>query len=172
MRPRLLVPGSLILLALAMVPLPGNGQEATREPVSHGHVISGGPLLLLADGFNGEYERKVREALTLGIAGGWLDLDKGDYTYVNGFLRYYFKSSAFMGFYVGSRGGVFKVDEGEDSHTALGLGIDAGYAWLLGPGRSFYLGLGIGATHLFPGDLGDAPSVLPVLRLLDIGIAF
>jgi hypothetical protein len=64
------------------------------------------------------------------------------------------------------------ADHGGDSHAALGIGVDIGYSWLLGPGGSFYVGLGIGATRLFSRELGGVPSVIPSIRLLNVGVAF
>jgi hypothetical protein len=167
----------IALLSLVLSPLQAQAQEGVREPVDHDHVISGNPLILLAGWFNAEYERKVAETMTVGISGGWLDLDEDDYTSVNGFFRYYPQAAAFTGFYLGGRAGIHRVneadyaDDGGDSHTAFGIGVDIGYAWLLGPGRSFYVGLGIGATRLLAGDL-DASATIPSLRLINVGIAF
>ena len=159
-------------LFLALTPFRAQAQEGVREPVPHDHVISGNPLILLAGWFNAEYEHKVMETMTLGLSGGWLDLDDADYTSVSGFLRFYPQGAAFTGFYLGGRLGVHNVDDGEDTYTALGIGIDVGYSWLLGPGRSFYVGLGIGGTRLMAGDLGDASAFVPSIRLINVGIAF
>jgi len=166
------VPAGLILFLLALSPLQAQAQEGVKEPVPHEHVISGSPLILLAGWFNAEYERKVAETLTVGIAGGWLDLKEHDYTSVSGFLRFYPQEAAFTRFYLGGRAGVHDVDDGDDSHAALGIGIEVGFSWLLGPGRSFYVGLGLGATRLLFGDLGDTPRTVPSVRLLNVGIAF
>lgn len=163
---------SVIFLSLALAPLQAQAQEGVREPVTHNHVISGNPLILLAGWFNAEYERKVAENMTVGIVGGWLDLDDDDYTSVSGFLRFYPQEAAFTGFYLGARAGVHNVDESNDSHTAFGFGVDIGYTWLLGPGRSFYVGMGIGATRLVLGELGDASGTVPSIRLINVGIAF
>jgi len=164
---------ALAFLALAVAPLRANAQEGTREPVSHRHVISGNPLILLAGWFNAEYETKLAETMTVGASGGWLDLDNADYTSLSAFLRFYPQAAAFTGFYLGSRFGIHNVEEKDhDSTTALGFGVDIGYTWLLGPGRSFYVGLGIGATRLFGGDLHGASTTIPSLRLINVGFAF
>ncbi len=162
----------LVLFSLAVSPLQAQAQEGVREPVPHEHLISGNPLILLAGWFNAEYERKLAENMTVGIAGGWLDLDEDDYTSVSGFIRFYPQEAAFTGFYLGGRAGVYDVDDGDDSHAALGIGIDVGFSWLLGPGRSFYVGLGFGAARLISGGLGDASATIPSLRLINVGIAF
>jgi hypothetical protein len=161
----------LLFLPLAIPPHTALAQE-TGEPVPHNHLVSGNPLILLAGWFNAEYEHKVAENLTVGIGGGWLDLDEADYTSVSGFLRFYPQEAALTGFYLGARGGVHNVEEYNDSHTAFGIGVDIGYTWLLGPSRSFYVGLGIGVTRLFSGDLREASSVIPSVRLVNVGIAF
>jgi len=164
---------ALAIMALALFPLRAAAQEGVREPVSHQHVISGNPLILLAGWFNAEYETKLAETMTVGASGGWLDLDDADYTSLSGFLRFYPQAAAFTGFYLGGRFGIHNVDEKDhDSTTAFGLGVDIGYTWLLGPGRSFYIGLGIGATRLFGGDLHGASGTIPSVRLINVGIAF
>jgi len=166
-----------VLVGLALFcwvppPLQIRAQEVAREPVHHQHVISANPLLLLAGSFHAEYERKLAETLTAGIGGGWWEQDEDSYTNVSGFLRYYPQEAAFTGFYLGGQAGIYRVDDGTDSGTAFGIGVDIGFAWLLGPGRSFYVGLGIGAARLLSQDLGDASSVVPSVRILDVGIAF
>ncbi len=173
MRMNVKVLAGLLFLSLALSPLRVQAQEGVREPVPHTQLISGNPLILLAGWFNAEYERKVAENMTLGIGGGWLDLDDDDdYTNVSGFIRFYPQEAAFTGFYLGGRAGVYNVDDGDDSFTKFGLGIDIGYTWLLGPSRAFYIGMGIGATRLLGGDVGDASGTVPSVRLINIGIAF
>lgn len=172
MKMRVKVLLGLALLSLAVPPLRAQGQEGVREPVRHTQVISGNPLSLLAGWFNAEYERKIAGNMTAGISGGWIDLGDDDYTNVSGFLRFYPQQAAFTGFYFGGNAGVFNADNGEDSTTSLGIGLDIGYTWLLGPGRSFYVGLGIGVTRLFGADLPDLTEVVPSVRLVNIGIAF
>jgi hypothetical protein len=173
MRTKATALAGLVLLSLAFPPVQAEAQEGVREPVPHTSVISGNPLILLAGWFNAEYERKIAGNMTAGISGGWLDLDDDDdYTNVSGFLRFYPQEAAFTGFYFGGRSGVYNVDGGEDSTTSFGIGVDIGYTWLLGPSRAFYVGLGIGVTRLFGGDLDDFSTIVPSVRLVNIGIAF
>jgi hypothetical protein len=162
----------LPLLALAVLPFPSRVHGQSTAPTLPEHVISGSPLSLLAGWFNAEYERRLDHRTTVGITGGWLELDEDDYTGVCGFLRYYLRESAFSGFYVGGRAGFFRVDDGEKESSPIGLGLDVGYGWLLGPGGSIYVGLGIGATRLIGGDLDEASATIPSVRLLNLGIAF
>lgn len=143
------------------------GQEGTREPVPHDQVISANPILLLASWFNAEYERKFSNVTTAGFGGGWLSVDEYDVTNVNVFLRYYPQGAALTGFYVGGRVGVYGVEEDDDdSWTGVGIGVDFGHSWLLGFRRSFYVGLGAGASRVLNGPF------LPSIRLVNIGIAF
>ena len=172
MNRKALILGGLALVAPTLCWSPASAQEGLRQPVPHNHLISGNPLILLAEWFNAEYETKIDESLTVGAAGGWLNLDDADYTSLSALLRFYPQAAAFTGFYVGGRGGIHNVDEGDDNATVFGIGIDIGYTWLLGPSRSFYVGLGIGATRLFGGDLDDASPVIPSVRLINIGVAF
>jgi hypothetical protein len=162
----------LPLVALALFPGHARSQTPATDFSFHEHLISGSPLSLLAGWFNGEYERRLSDRNSVGIAGGWLDLDEDDYTFVAGFLRYYPRGNAFQGFFIGGRGGFFRVDDGEKESTPIGLGLEVGYGWLVGPGDSVYFGLGIGLTHLFGGDLDHAAATIPAVRLVNVGIAF
>lgn len=168
--------GALVFLSLTVLPFQLEAQEAgqapIREPVPHTNLISAGPLMLLAGWFNAEFETKLSETFTTGAVAGWLEMDRTDYAGINAFIRYYHQGAAFTGFYVGGRGGVYNVEHGGDSETTLGLGLDLGYGWLLGPSDAFFIGLGVGATGLLGLDLDGAKSVIPAVRLLDIGVAF
>jgi len=161
--------------------IPGTVQaqvEGTRAPVLHNQVISANPFLLLGEWFNAEYERKIAPTATVGVIGSRVSFDDGDavYTSLNGFFRYYPQGAALSGFYMGGRLGVHQgsVDDGyedDEGHT-YGLGVDIGYSWLLGESRTFYIGLGIGASRLFGGDLDDGRVVIPSIRLINVGFAF
>ena len=174
----------LQVLALAAVALLGvipgavEAQQAgTKPPVPHDHVLSANPFLLLFEWANAEYEHKISPTGTVGLAGSWISLDEGDEDYrsLNAFYRYYPQGAALTGFYFGGHGGVHHVsdvDVDDDDVTVFGLGIDVGYSWLLGANRNFYIGLGIGATRLFGGDLDDGSATIPTIRLLNLGWAF
>lgn len=167
---KVLLAATLIILALS--PVPGVGQEEPVEPVPHEQIISGSTLILLAGWFNAEYEKNLSETMTAGVASGWLDMKGNDYTNLSGFVRFYPQLASFRGFYIGGRGGFYRVNDGDEARTALGLGVDVGFAWILGPARSFYVGMGIGADELIAGNRGGAPATVPIVRLLNIGIAF
>ena len=107
MKTRWTVAVGLALISGALSPSATHAQQpGVREPVLHSQVISGNPLILLAEWFNAEYERKVAETVTVGVAGGWLSLDGGedDYVSVNGFVRYYPQAAALTGFFLGWKG--------------------------------------------------------------------
>jgi hypothetical protein len=150
-------------------------QTGTRDPVPHDHVLSANPFLLLFEWANAEYEHKISSTGTVGLAGSWISLDEGDEDYrsLNAFYRYYPQGAALTGFYFGGHGGIHHVSDIVDEDvTVFGLGIDVGYNWLLGANRNFYIGLGIGATRLFGGDLENESGTIPTIRLLNIGWAF
>jgi hypothetical protein len=94
---------------------------------------------------------------------------------VNGFYRFYPQGAALSGFYIGGRLAYHRVDDDfddDDEGNAFGVGFDLGYTWLLGADRNFYIGLGIGATRLFGGDIDGDRVVIPSIRLINIGFAF
>jgi len=165
----------LAICALALSglnPIDAGAQDRAREPVSHENLISGSPFALIAGAFNAEYEKKVNSSLTAGIAAGWVDYDHKDHTGVAGFLRFYPQKTALTGFYLGAHSGLYqkKYKHGGDDETAtgLGIGLDLGYGWLLGPSRAFFVGLGTGVTRIVTGESGT----FPVGSILNIGIAF
>jgi len=165
----------LIALLLGMAPGAAEAQQpGTRAPVPHNQVLSANPFLLLWEWTNVEYERKVSPKTTAGFSGSWISLDGGDEEYINlnALYRYYPQGAALSGFYFGGRGGVHRVSDDHDSGTALGVGFDLGYTWLLGESQNFYIGMGIGATRLFGGDLDDSSATIPNLKLVNIGFAF
>ncbi len=162
-------------LALGITPRGSQAQATgTKVPVAQNQVISANPFLLLWGWVNVEYERKISPTTTAGATGSMLSLDDGDEKYksLNGFVRYYPQGAALTGFYLGGRLGVHQVtDDGDDDH-AFGLGVDLGYSWLLGVDRRFYVGIGIGATRLFGGDIDHGSVVLPTVRLVNVGFSF
>ena len=109
------------------------------------------------------------------------DLDAAKSKYLSGYLiyRYYPSAKAPSGFYFGSRLGMTSVEleylDGSptETGTAFGFGLDVGYTWLLGDNQNFAISVGVGATRLFGGDLeDDQVGFLPIIRLVNIGVAF
>jgi len=162
-----------------MIPETAQAQEeGSKNPVAHEQVFSANPFLLLYEWWNVEFERKISPKSTVGIIGSRVlfedDDGDGDITYnsLNGFFRYYPQGAALSGFYFGGRLGIHQGSDEFDEGHAYGLGVDIGYSWLLGSNRNFYIGLGIGASRLFGGDLEEDRVVIPSIRLINVGFAF
>ncbi|UCH85240.1 MAG: DUF3575 domain-containing protein [Candidatus Latescibacterota bacterium] len=163
----------LIVLTLGIVPTNGMAEEESEiTEVVNKNVLSTNPILDLFTWFNIEYERRIKPNGTIGLAASFIDLE-GDEEFmsVNAFYRFYPQDRAPSGFFFGGRFGVYNVEDGNDSESAFGFGIDIAYSWLLGKRRNFAVSLGIGAIRLFGGDL-DTATTLPTLRLINIGFAF
>jgi hypothetical protein len=173
---------TLVLVSLACLMMglfPGAAQAQAAEggvgpQVPHNQVISANPFLLLWEWANVEYERKVSTASTVGVAGSWVSVGEDNETYqsLNGFYRYYPQEVALKGFYLGGRLGYYRVSDDQDEGNAFGLGFDIGYTWIMGSKQKFYIGMGIGATRLFGGNLDDGSVTVPSLRLINLGVAF
>ena len=179
--------GFAVLTFLVLVHVrPCAAQEGTRTPVDHRQTISTSPIADILGFINGEYQRKVTEAATIGISAGTLEADDDRYT--NGMLfgRYYPQGAALTGFFIGGRVGVHRIsyetytyDPGQmipiidrESTMRGAVGIDVGYEWLLGSKRNVLIGVGAGGMRLFGGDGdGDILVAFPTARL-NVGFAF
>jgi hypothetical protein len=176
-RPRVFrfVPALALTLALmSATSVSAQTQEPARDPADHQQIISANPFGLMFEWFNAEYERRIGPATTLGGSVSWFSLDSGDMDYVNGnmIFRYYPSGRALSGFFLGGRGGVFRVSDAVDSGVFFGAGFEIGYNWLLGARRNVGISLGVGATRLFGGRLSGASLTIPTVRLLNLGVAF
>jgi hypothetical protein len=156
-----------LLASTAFAQSPG-----TRVPVANKQIVSANPFLLMAEWANVEYERKASERFTFGASLSSAGIDDTDYRNVQGFYRYYPQGASLTGFYLGARGGMHRVSEGDDAAHVFGLGFELGYGWLFGSKRAFALSLGAGATRLFGGDLDGGSVLIPTLRLVNIGWSF
>jgi hypothetical protein len=168
----LLLVGCVFLLA---IPVRASAQEAgSRPPVPHNQALSTNPFLILFEWFNVEYERKISETGTLGVVASGFSFDDGDETYrgFSGFYRHYPQGAALSGFSLGGRLGYHRVSDDDDDGDAFALGVDLGYSWVMGSKRNFYVGLGIGATRLFGGDVDGGRVVIPSIRLVNVGFVF
>ena len=150
-------------------------EPVVRDSADYRQVLSANPLgLILLPWYNGEYERKVTEGVTLGLSGSRLPRgDGGGFYSVNTAFRYYPNGTTFKGFYLGPRIGLFWVSQGqdvvgieEDRGPHLGLGFELGYAWLLGSEQHLSMSIGGGSTRVLNGE------PIPVLRLVNVGWAF
>jgi hypothetical protein len=180
-------------LFAVLVPAAALAQTAaTKPPVPHDQVLSANPFGVIVKWVNAEYERKIGPATTLGVsASHFADLDQSNAALL---LRWYPQQSALDGFYLGARAGAHRFKTRtydfyptyssstinqprptyhEQTSVLPGVGVEIGYNWLLGPRQNVSVGVGFGLTRVFGGgDLYDMPSVLPALRLVNVGIAF
>ena len=165
--------GGLLLSALA-APSSVFAQTSggIRVPVANKQVISANPFLLMAEWVNVEFERKHTETRTFGVSASTAEVGDADYRNFQAFYRYYPQGASLTGFYLGGRGGVHRVSEGDEAGHAFGLGFEIGYGWLFGAKRNFALSVGAGATRLFGGDVEGVSPVIPTLRLVNIGWSF
>lgn len=177
-----------LIVVMAGMSLPVSAQETTSGDVDNKNVITTNPFLLLFGWWNVELERKLAPNSTIGIAASYTsfedddeDLDGEASKYLSGYLfyRFYASGKAPGGFYFGGRFGVSSVeieyyeDASSEKGTAFGFGLDVGYTWLLGDKENFVVSVGVGATRLFGGDLeDDQAAFLPIIRLVNIGVAF
>ena len=121
---------------------------------------------------NVELERKASEKTSFGFSASSVGFDEANYRNFQTFYRYYPQGASLTGFYIGARGGVHRVSDGEDAGHAFGLGFELGYGWLFGAKRNFAVSLGAGATRLFGGDMKRHSLTIPTLRLLNVGWSF
>ena len=159
---------------LAGAQTPGAQTPGAQAPADHQQIISANPFGLMFEWFNVEYQRRMTPSTTWGVSMSWFAHDADDFDYASGggLIRYYPSETAMRGFYIGGRGGVYRVSDGIDSGVYFGAGFEIGYDWLLGKKQNIGLSLGVGATRLFGDGLDGAATTIPTLRLLNLGIAF
>lgn len=170
-------PYALALAAVAAVllgspPAEAQSQEGANAPVSHEQIVSANPFGLMLRWWNVEFERKFTKSSTWGVSASFLPYEGDEFASVNALYRYYPQGEALSGFYLGGRASVYHMSDDSASGAAFGLGFEIGYTWLLGARRNVGLSLGAGLTRIVAGDIMDGPSVLPTVRLLNVGIAF
>ena len=158
----------------------------TKTPVEHKQTLSTSPVADILGFINGEYQRKVTEASTIGVSAATYEWDGDDDRYSNVMLfgRYYPQGAALTGFFIGGRIGAHRVDYEtwefdpngftsnriKKTETRPAIGIDVGYEWLLGAKRNVLIGTGVGAMRLL-GTGDDFLVAFPTARL-NVGIAF
>jgi hypothetical protein len=134
---------------------------------------------------NGEYQRKITEASTIGVSAGTLEIDDDTYSNVMVFGRYYPQGAALTGFFVGGRVGAHRIgydtwnyDPGtftstptRKTETRPAIGLDVGYEWLLGSRRNVLIGVGAGAMRIIGTEYDDILVAFPTGRL-NVGFAF
>ena len=167
------------------IPVAAQGNTGGEPP--HRHLITTNPFLILFSWWNVEYEYKLANHSTIGFVGSYYsfeddedEIDAGNSKYMSGYLiyRYYPSAKAHSGFYFGGRLGITGIEveyldeQPTEKGTAYGFGLDVGYTWLLGEGQNFAISVGAGATRLFGSDLEDETGFLPIIRLVNVGVAF
>ena len=169
-----------------VLPSAGIAQVSTgSQSEAYSQVVSANPFgAILLPWYNGEYERRITESITLGLSGSRLPWgDGGGFYSVGAALRYYPNATAFRGFFLGPRIGMYwvvqdqdvevesreqwvDVDQDDSWQLGLGIGFELGKAWLLGSERHLSISIGFGATRVLNG------PIIPVLRLVNVGWAF
>lgn len=151
----------------------GHGQQTSPVPADEmpRQVISSGPIGLLIELVNAEYELRASDHLTVGVGASRLAFGS-DYTrenpYLNSdvFVRYYPSGSAFNGVNYGVKVGYTHLPH---DGSYLGVGFDANHSVMLN--RHFYASSGIGLKRLLRSTDGFALHYIPTLRL-NIGVGF
>src|SRR5688500_19086785 len=174
---------AIILVAVAA---PAFAQASgTMMPVDRKQTLSTSPIADILGFINGEYQRKITEATTIGVSAGTLEVDDDSYSNVMLFGRYYPQGAALTGFFIGGRVGVHRI--GYDTYefdpnrftststkkaeTRPAIGIDVGYEWLLGKKRNVLIGTGVGAMRILGTGDDDFLIAFPTARV-NVGIAF
>jgi hypothetical protein len=153
-------------------PATGQPQDATTVSAPNQQIISANPFGLMLRWWNVEFERKITPSSTWGVGASFLGCCGADFASVNGLWRYYPQGAALSGVYLGARVGVYHSPHAGQSGSALGMGFEVGYSWLLGAHRDVGLSVGVGLTRLVGSRHDDWPAVVPTVRLLNVGIAF
>lgn len=181
---------SFMLLGWAFVAFApcAQAQSAPRN------VVSVNPVLPLAGSFQGEFERKVRDNLSVAVSGSYIDFDDDGTRYSNADikLRLYPNDKALQGFAIASGIGVGSQSEIEyfacpavypgipcnnkrRRVTGPTFSVEMQYQWLLGSQRRTAVTVGGGAKRYFIDDSPQGYEVfeqfMPTLRLT-IGYAF
>ena len=177
-------PVAALITATTLLAATAGGQAATAPKTA---VISIQPLSAVFGVYSAEFEKALAPTLTFGVGGSYWshsdDVSKTKYTSADLKLRYYPEAQPFRGFSFGGQAGYTSVSDevdygsgaGSDKTSASGptIGVALDYSWLLGPTRSFYVGLGLGAKKIFASnkDVGNATLAYPTAHI-SIGYAF
>jgi hypothetical protein len=192
---------AVVLLFLVLVLFQSSAalaqETAEAVPVERKVIVWTNPILFVFTWYSAEVEIRLKDNHTVGIGGSYLQTDDGDkddptsdyeelqYSSFNVFYRYY-PTKSFKGFFIGGQVGRTSVSSEiteydanlnpvlvDESGSAMLAGVLIGYGWLLGDAQRIGVSIGIGANRLFGGDVpDDAAATLPVVRLINVGIAF
>jgi len=157
-------------------------------------IIAINPFLPLTGSFQGEFEQRLRDNLSVAVSASYVDLDGGDDRFANADvkLRLYPSENALRGFGIAAGLGVGRQSGVEyyacpaiypsgdctnrsQSATGPTFSVEMQYQWLLGKSRKTAVTVGGGAKRYF---IDDAPNgyevyeqFMPTMRLT-IGYAF
>ena len=187
----------LVLIVFQTGAAPAQTTSQT-EPVLRRAIVWTNPVLFVFGWYMGEAEIRLQENHTVGVSGSFVEFqdekpgeigyEETQYFSVNAFYRYY-PTGSFKGFFIGGQFGNVQVSQKENvedpitflptgevtdvSASAFSAGVLIGYGWLLGEAQRIGVSLGIGANRLFGGDVADDVQLtIPVVRLINVGIAF
>jgi len=163
--------------------------EQTRAATPSTHILAVNPFLPLFGYFQGEYERRLQDNLSLAVAGSYVRYDEY-YTNLDVKLRLYPQDRALDGFGIAAGLGVGSAEPDDVIYdcavvpecveraprrvTAPTFSVEAQYQWLLGRTRRTALSIGGGAKRYFFSDddlQGRIERVLPSARFT-IGYVF
>ena len=164
-------------------------REQTRPATPSTHILSVNPFLPLFGYFQGEYERRLQDNLSLAVAGSYVRYDEY-YTNLDVKLRLYPQDRALDGFGIAAGLGVGSAKPDDVIYdcavipecverpgrrvSAPTFSVEAQYQWLLGRTRRTALSVGGGAKRYFFSDddlQGRIERVLPTARFT-IGYVF
>jgi hypothetical protein len=189
---RLFTPVAVCCAAILAAP----SASAQGTPITPRHVVSINPFLPLAGYFQGEYEQRVRDNLSVAVSGAHIRLDDL-YTSTDFKLRFYPSGRALQGFGLSVGVGFGRVENDDifydcvvllpgepgscpesrgKSATGPSASVEAQYQWLLGKSRNTAVAVGAGAKRFYVDDqkpLGYElfREFVPTLRLT-VGYAF
>jgi hypothetical protein len=172
----------LTIVVAVLVPLTA---ASTQEFVGPSNVLSFQPINAVLEAYSAEYERKVGQAVTVGIGGTYWNPGDGidELTYSSGDLklRYYPQERALMGFSFGAMVGYTSVsgtngtDGSDESASGASFGFLLEHQWLMGSKRNFAVALGVGAKAVMVKEesfsSGDFTARYPTARI-SVGFAF
>ena len=168
---------AIALAASAALPAPHalGAQTSTASTGDRRNVLSVNPLGIPFEYISAEYEGVVSKPFTLG--GNVSYATFSDYTYSSFELkgRLYPGEEAPKGFSVGLGAGLSNIrgqlvcfdncSDGTRTHPSVHVFVD--YNWLLGKGKRFFVGTGVGAKRIFGGidrEFSNADAVYPTVR--------
>ena len=148
---------------------PFQPQPADSIARAHDVAISANPFGLLLELFNAEVEVALSNYTTAGIGGSTYNGSDDDYINGDLFVRYYPQGEVYDGWAFGVKLGVTNLP---DDGSYFGLGFDANRSWLLGRNDAFYVGIGFGLKRLYGVPEDVEPTLIPTIRLINVGVAF